>query len=52
MRVRLRDHLASLSMVTQPWANFIHVIRNGFDIAYSSDRNQLRWFGDLISERP
>jgi hypothetical protein len=31
-----------------PNLKFIHVIRNGFDMAYSSDRNQLRWFGDLI----
>jgi hypothetical protein len=68
LRECLRDHLASRSMDTQPWAvkvprnilalpfwhalfpnlKFIHVIRNGFDMAYSSDRNQLGLFGDLI----
>jgi hypothetical protein len=31
-----------------PAFRFVHVIRNGRDMAYSTDRNQLRMFGDLI----
>ncbi len=31
-----------------PQARFIHMIRNGLDMAYSNDTNQLRMFGDLM----
>ena len=31
-----------------PGAHFIHVVRNGLDMAYSNDGNQLRMFGDLL----
>jgi hypothetical protein len=31
-----------------PVFRFIHVVRNGLDMAYSSDRNQLNMVGDLV----
>ena len=31
-----------------PQIRFIHVIRNGLDMAYSTDNNQLRMFQDLV----
>jgi hypothetical protein len=31
-----------------PELRFVHVVRNGLDMAYSADRNQLRMFGDLF----
>ena len=34
-----------------PGLRFVHVVRNGLDMAYSEDRNQLRMFGDLILSR-
>lgn len=31
-----------------PGLSFVHVLRNGLDMAYSRDRNQLRMVGDLV----
>jgi hypothetical protein len=31
-----------------PELSFVHVVRNGLDMAYSTDRNQLRMAGDLV----
>jgi len=31
-----------------PEARFIHVVRSGLDMAYSSDENQVRMFGDIL----
>lgn len=31
-----------------PHLRFVHLVRNGLDMAYSSDSNQLRLYGDLV----
>jgi hypothetical protein len=34
-----------------PGLRFVHVVRDGLDMAYSRDRNQLRMVGDLVLDR-